>query len=80
MVRPEGIRHVSAHLCPECGGETVYQVFSGGKEFVCPHCGFSGEYQDGEAPPRAALLRTEGGRDLLRSEMRVELARRKTEP
>jgi uncharacterized protein (DUF983 family) len=71
---------VSAHLCPECGGETIYRVFSGGREFLCPHCGFDGEYEERDVPVRAALLCTEGGRDLLRSEMRVELARRKTEP
>ena len=68
---------MSAHLCPECGGETVYRMFSGGREFLCPHCGFDGEYEAHDVPVRAALLRTEGGRDLLRSEMRQEHTRRR---
>ena len=42
------------HLCPACEGETVYQVFSGGKEWFCPHCGCDGEYAEGEAPRRVA--------------------------
>lgn len=68
---------MSAHLCDTCQGETVYQVFSGGKEWYCPHCGCSGEYPADQTPRRLKLLQSEAGRTALRAEMGQELARRR---
>jgi transposase len=37
--------------CAECGGvNTVYQAFSGGKEYWCPDCEYEGLYEVGDAP------------------------------
>lgn len=67
------------HRCTECNAESVYQVFSGGREWHCPNCHSSGEYRHDEAPRRAALLQTEDGRTALRAEMDQELARQRDE-
>jgi len=66
---------VSAYPCPECGRPTAYRVFCGGREWVCGHCGADGDYPEGAAPRRAALLRTPEGRSALRAETDRELAR-----
>lgn len=66
---------MSTYLCPYCAGETVYQSFSGGREWYCPGCKADGSYPEGAAPPRVQLL-AEGRFDELRAEMREELRRR----
>lgn len=70
---------MSDHCCTNCGKETVYQVFSGGKEWYCPHCDMNGEYPEDETPPRLKLLQTPEGRIALRAQMDQELARRRDE-
>jgi uncharacterized Zn finger protein (UPF0148 family) len=70
-----------AHRCPSCGAPTVYQAFSGGREFYCPGCGNQGIYPDeAPVPPRVAMLRTAEGREQLRRDARAEAARRRAEP
>lgn len=65
------------HRCPECGAETVYRVFSGGREWCCQNCDADGEYPVGQTPRRLLWLQTEEGRTALRAEMDQELARRR---
>lgn len=67
------------HRCPSCGELTVYQSFSGGREFYCKGCDNHGMYEAGEAPPRAQML-ADGRVDELRAQMREEIVRRKAEP
>ena len=67
---------MSAHCCPDCGEKTVYQAFSGGREWYCAHCDSNGLYPADETPPRCALLQTPEGRVALRAQMDQELARR----
>lgn len=67
------------HTCPECDAETVYQPFSGGREWYCENCQSNGPYPDGQAPRRAGLLQSEAGRVALRAEMDQELAKRRNE-
>jgi ribosomal protein L37AE/L43A len=62
------------HRCPFCSTETVYQTFSGGKEWYCPGCDASDSYESGQAPRRVAMLTTPEGRTALRKEMREHLA------
>lgn len=66
-----------SYLCPECGGETKYQMFSGGREWYCPACGTDGAYPaEGDGLPRATLLRNgDAGLTALRAQMDQELAR-----
>lgn len=69
----------NCHRC-SLGHPTRYQSFSGGREYYCPICGEDGIYPDeGDNLPWATLLRTADGRELLRSMMRDEIARRKEE-
>lgn len=71
---------MSSHVCLECGTETTYQAFSGGREWYCPGCGADGTYPDHmEDPPRAVLLQTPEGRIALRAQMDQELARLRDE-
>ena len=68
--------------CTVCDGPTTYRVLTGGREWDCldfRDCGMSGEYEEGRAPRRAAMLQSAEGREALRTEMREELAARKTE-
>jgi len=65
-----------AYLCPTCNNETVYQVFSGGREWYCESCEDSGYYPAGEVPRRAQMLQSPEGVIALRAEMDQELARR----
>ena len=67
---------MSGFMCPDCGAPTHYQVFSGGREFVCDN-GHDGQYPaEGEGLPRATLLRNgEAGVTALRAQMDQELAR-----
>lgn len=65
------------HCCPECGAETSYRAFSGGREWYCESCEASGEYPEGEEPRRAGLLRSWEGMAQLRKEMEEELKRRR---
>jgi hypothetical protein len=66
--------------CSICGGPTVYQSFSGGREWYCEACDTTGEYPtDGPGLPRATLLRTPEGTVALRAQMDQELARLKHE-
>lgn len=61
---------MSDYLCDACGGPTVYQSFSGGKEYYCPGCGNQASYDlEKEGLPRATLLQTEWGQRVLRAEM-----------
>lgn len=71
----EFINAGSDHVCPHCGTVTVYQTFSGGREWACPGCEAEGEYPGGVAPSRAGLLATPEGRRELREQMRGELDR-----
>lgn len=61
------------HRCPICGRATTYQAFSGGREWYCESCDTTGEYPDGEAPRRVAMLQSPEGVAQLRQEMRAEL-------
>lgn len=63
----------STHVCPQCGTATVYQVFSGGKEWYCEGCGADGSYPEGKAPSRAGLLATAEGRAALKEQMHTHL-------
>ena len=65
------------HHC-DCGAATVYQMFSGGKEFYCGECGNQAYYPDGEGGPRARLLSEPDGAPKLRRMMYEEIARRKS--
>jgi hypothetical protein len=68
---------MSAWPCSICGGPTVYQSFSGGREWYCEACDTTGTYpKDGPGLPRATLLRTPEGTVALRAQMDQELARR----
>lgn len=69
----EFINAGSTHLCPGCHEPTVYQLFSGGREWYCGTCDMDGQYPDGRAPSRAALLTTTEGRAALRDDMRTHL-------
>jgi len=62
------------HRCPDCGTETTYRAFSGGREWFCPRCEADGSYPDGGVPRRAAMLQTPEGAAALREEMRTHLA------
>lgn len=75
---PEHQPVAAAWPCSICGGATVYQAFSGGREWYCAACDTTGEYPD-DAPglPRAALLRTPEGVIALRAQMDQDLARRR---
>lgn len=66
---------MSAHCCPQCGAETVYQRFSGGREWYCERCDINGEYPPDGPLPRATLLATPEGRVALRAQMDQEIAR-----
>ena len=67
----------AAWPCSICGGPTVYQTFSGGREWYCEACDTTGEYPEGgPGLPRATLLRTPEGAVALRAQMDQELARR----
>ena len=66
----------SQHRCPDCGEPTVYQAFSGGREWYCKPCDNHGMYEQGQAPPRAQML-ADGRYGELRAEMRAEIDRRK---
>jgi ribosomal protein L37AE/L43A len=68
------------HLCPECATPTVYQVFSGGREWFCENCEATGHYPQGQAPRRARMLQTEEGRTALRAEMDQHLAGLRDQP
>lgn len=65
-----------SYLCPD-GHETVYQAFSGGREWYCETCGNNGLYDYDAMPeserPRAWRLTQPGGVDQLRNEMQKEL-------
>lgn len=63
------------HRCPYCGTVTVYQAFSGGREWYCEPCDTTGEYPQGAAPRRVQML-ADGRIDDLKAEMRAESARR----
>lgn len=63
------------HRCPDCGHATVYQVFSGGREFFCPACKCQGTYPADAPQPRATLLRTEEGRQQLKAELQRDVRR-----
>lgn len=65
------------HICT-CGEPTVYQSFSGGREFYCEACDGGGYYPEGEGGPQARLLATKDGSYKLRRRMYDEIARRKT--
>lgn len=68
------------HRCPNCDAETVYQAFSGGREWYCEACDNNGLYPEhGAGLPRATLLRTEAGRIALKAQMDQELARHRDE-
>lgn len=65
-------------MCPYCGADTEYKMFSGGREWYCPDCESQGDYPEEAAGlPRATLLRTEFGRAVLQAQMDQELARRR---
>lgn len=66
-----------AHQCPSCSQETVYQPFSGGREWYCETCEDTGEYPPDAAPRRAQMLQSPAGVIALRAEMDQELARRR---
>lgn len=68
-----------AHLCPNCRTPTVYQVFSGGKEWYCEPCDMNGEYPEGQTPRRVKMLQSPEGIAALRAEMGQEMARRRDE-
>jgi uncharacterized protein (DUF983 family) len=68
---------MAGHRCPDCGAETVYQTFSGGREWYCPACGADGEYPPDGQLPRATLLQTPEGRVALRAQLDQELASRR---
>lgn len=70
---------MSGYVHPACGKKTVYQLFSGGREWYCESCDETGEYPEGETPRRVKLLQSEAGRSALRAEMAQELARREDE-
>ncbi len=63
---------MSLHRCPQCNAETVYQSFSGGREWWCAACEMNGDYPtDGSVDlPRATLLQTPEGRVELAQQMR----------
>lgn len=63
-------------MCPDCGAETHYRLFSGGREWICDN-EHEGEYPaEGENLPRATLLRNgPAGVTALRAQMDQELAR-----
>jgi hypothetical protein len=59
------------HRCPNCGEPTVYQAFSGGREWYCDPCDMNGEYPATmPSPPRATLLQTQEGVAELRRQIR----------
>ena len=60
------------HQCPDCGTLTVYQSYSGGREYYCPTCKDGGLYPEGAAPPRVQLL-ADGKYDELQQDMREEI-------
>jgi len=64
------------HRCYK-GHKTVYQLFSGGREFYCEKCDYVGFYPPGEVRIRAHLLQTPEGVEIFKKEMREELDRRK---
>lgn len=66
-----------SYPCHVCGADTQYQMLSGGREWYCPKCEASGEYEGTENLPRATLLRTPEGVTALRAQMDQELARRR---
>ena len=68
-----------SHRCETCDRPTVYQSFSGGREFYCLHCDYDGLYPDGEGGPRARLLSEPDGAYKLRRQMYDEIAKRKSE-
>ncbi len=67
------------HRCPYCETETVYQSFSGGREWYCGTCDTTGPYPQGEAPRRVQML-ADGRTDELRAEMTAEMERRYPSP
>lgn len=70
------------HYCP-ADHATVYQMFSGGKEWFCQECYSAGaEIYEGpypaapiEAGPRARLLSVPGGFEQLKEQMQNEFER-----
>jgi hypothetical protein len=51
-----------SHRCPVCGNPTVYQAFSGGKEWYCKTCDETGLYPPTMPnPPRANPAPDPGG-------------------
>lgn len=74
---------MSGFKCTACGGDTTYQAFSGGREWLCLDlgCEATGEYPaEGEGLPKATLLRRPEGVTALRAMMDQELARRRSAP
>jgi uncharacterized Zn finger protein (UPF0148 family) len=66
---------MSDYLCDHCGGPTVYQTFSGGKEYYCPGCGNQASYDmEKEGLPRATLLQSDEGLVALKAQMDQRLA------
>lgn len=63
------------HHCP-CGAESVYQMFSGGREFYCPDCEMQAFYPEGKGGPRVRLLAEADGAFKLRRMMYDEIGRR----
>ena len=71
----------TAFPCPSCGAPTVYQAFSGGREYWCPACADNGDYPaTGDHLPRATLLRTPAGVAALREQMDAALDQIATHP
>ena len=61
--------------CAVCGGtNTVYQAFSGGREYWCPDCDYSGPYATDDAPRRVQMI-ADGQFDKLKEEMHEYLDR-----
>lgn len=57
------------HHCGMCGGtNTIYSMFSGGKEYYCSDCDDNAAYEPGEAPRRVQMI-ADGRIAELRAEM-----------
>ena len=64
------------HYCPS-GHKTVYQLFSGGKEWWCGECGYSGIYPEVGRPESPAKMLADGRIDEFKAAMKIELEKRK---
>ena len=64
------------HYCPD-GHETVYQLFSGGREWWCNECDYSAFYPEKNRPESPAKMLADGRIDEFRKVINEELEKRK---